>query len=76
MTQASRPTLVTNPTDDDAFATAAASALAEVRTTDELQAALRRDYPRAVVRARDLVGDPVVWYVYREGHWVRGLGRT
>jgi hypothetical protein len=24
-----------------------------------------------VVRARDLAGErPVVWYVYRDGHWV------
>jgi hypothetical protein len=76
MTQARRPTLVTNPTDDDAFAAAAADALVQARTTDELQTALRRDYPRAIVRDRDLAGDPFVWYVYREGHWVRGLDRT
>jgi uncharacterized protein YbjT (DUF2867 family) len=76
MTQARPPTLVTNPADDLAFAAAAASAMVDARTPAELQAALRRDYPRAVVRDRDLVGDPLVWYVYREGHWVRGLDRT
>jgi hypothetical protein len=48
----------------------------DARTTDELQAALRHSYPRAVVRDRDLTGDPLVWYVYREGHWVRGADRT
>ena len=37
-----------------------------------LQAALRRHYPRVAVHPRDLTGEPLtVWYVYREGHWVR-----
>jgi hypothetical protein len=76
MMQSPRPTLVTNPTDDQAFSEAAAAALIDARSTDELQAALRRDYPRAVVRDRDLTGDALVWYVYREGHWVRGADRT
>lgn len=74
--QRQRPTLVTNPTDDHAFAAAAVAALREAQTTAELQAVLRRDYPEAVVRARDLTGDPLVWYVYREGHWVRSQDRT
>jgi hypothetical protein len=73
--QTPRPTLVTNPTDDSAFAAAAEAALGEARSTDDLQAVLRRDYPRAVVRARDLAGDPLIWYVYREGHWVRAQDR-
>jgi hypothetical protein len=76
MTQPHRPTLVTNPTDDPVFATAAETALGDARTTDDLQSVLRRDYPRAVVRARDLAGDPLIWYVYREGHWVRSKDHT
>ena len=75
MRQTPRPTLVINPTDDPAFAAAAEAALDDGQTTDQLQAILRRDYPRAVVRARDLAGDPFVWYVYREGHWVRAQDR-
>ena len=76
MTQPHRPTLVTNPTDDPAFAAAAEAALEDGQTTDQLQAVLRRVYPGAVVRARDLAGDPLVWYVYREGRWVRAQDRT
>jgi len=71
MTETQRPTVVTNPADDVPFRDAAAGALQEGQTPDELQLLLRRDYPRAVVRARDLAGErAVVWYVYREGHWV------
>jgi hypothetical protein len=76
MLQRQRPTLVTNPTDDRVFAAAATAALGDAHTTAELQALLRRDYPRVVVRSRDLIGDPLVWYVYREGHWVRSLDAT
>ena len=75
MTQPDRPLLVANPTDDLAFAAAAEAALDNAQTPEDLQTALRHDYPRAVARARDLAGDPLVWYVYREGHWVRPLDR-
>jgi hypothetical protein len=71
MTETQRPTLVSNPADDLAFASAAEAALEEGQSPSELQVLLRREYPRAVVRARDLAGErPVVWYVYRDGHWV------
>jgi hypothetical protein len=71
MTETQRPTLVTNPADDAAFRDDAEAALREDQSVAELQELLRRDYPRAVVRARDLAGErPVVWYVYRDGHWV------
>jgi hypothetical protein len=37
----------------------------------ELERRLRTSYPSAVVRPRDLANEPfVVWYVYRDGHWV------
>ncbi len=68
-------TLVLNPRDDGRFV-----ALAEALASDgadtplELQERLRRDYPEAVVRARELTGEAfTIWYVYRDGHWVPGL---
>jgi hypothetical protein len=39
---------------------------------EELEAILRTRYPEAVVRPRGLSGEPFeVWYVYRDGHWIR-----
>jgi hypothetical protein len=71
MTETQRPTLVTNPARDAAFRDHAEAALQEGQSVAELQQILRGEYPRAVVRARDLAGErQVVWYVYREGHWV------
>ena len=36
-------------------------------TPDRLEAALRETYPHAVVRRRELSGDPMpTWYVFRE----------
>lgn len=71
MTETQRPTLVTNPAGDVNFRDAAEAALHEGKSVADLQAILRRAYPRAVVRARELDGErPVVWYVYRDGHWV------
>ena len=76
MTETQRPTLITNPANDVAFRDHAESALQEGQSVAELQQILRGDYPRAIVRARDLAGErPVVWYVYREGHWVTGDGQ-
>jgi len=40
-------------------------------TPPELEALMRPEYPRIVVRARLLDHESVVvWYVYREGYWV------
>jgi hypothetical protein len=76
MTETQRPSLITNPADDVAFRDHAEAALREGQSVAELQLILRRAYPRALVRARDLEGErPVVWYVYREGRWVAGHGR-
>lgn len=69
-----RPILVLNPRHDDAFE-AAARGLAQngLETPEALQEALRRTYPQALVRPRELSGEQVViWYVYRDGHWVNG----
>jgi hypothetical protein len=71
-----RPTLVTNPADDEAFATVAARLVADgVEGIDEFERRLRTVYPRAAVHARLLSGETlVVWYVYRDGHWVNAGG--
>jgi PAS domain-containing protein len=36
---------------------------------EALQVRLRRLFPRAVVRRRDISGEPTAWYVYRDGGW-------
>ena len=68
-----RPTLVLNPPDDPAFEAFVTSAMDEpIEGPEQLQVQLRRRYPRSIVRRRDLVGERVqIWYVYRDGHWVR-----
>ena len=38
-------------------------------TAEKLQERLRRLFPRAVVRRRDISGEPAAWYVYRDGGW-------
>jgi hypothetical protein len=67
-----RPTLITNPAGDAGFRLAVEAA-AE-RTAGAIDATgehVRLEYPKAVVRARDLSGETiVVWYAYREGFWV------
>jgi PAS domain-containing protein len=42
---------------------------ASLRTPEELEARLRRLFPRAVVRRREISGEPAAWYVYRDGGW-------
>ena len=71
MTEIQRPTLVINPSDDVAFHDEVEASLREGQSAGGLQETLRPSYPRTVVRPRDLAGErPVVWYVYREGHWI------
>ena len=67
-----RPDLVVNPRSDTAFVGRVYELLgAGVDRPEALQAALRVDYPLAVVRERGLSSEPTtVWYIYREGHWV------
>ena len=69
-------TLVVNPRDDTPFVAMAERLVADgVRSPGELQDRLRREYPDAVVRARELDGEAfTIWYVYRDGHWVSGAG--
>src|SRR3954451_17469306 len=69
-----KPTVVPTPSDDPDFARAVAEILAMgVVEPADAQQRLRRLYPHAVVRRRELSEERTdVWYVYREGHWVRG----
>jgi hypothetical protein len=65
-------TLVLNPRHDARFV-ALAEEIASTGTDTplEFQERLRRDYPNAVVRARELTGEAfTIWYVYRDGHWI------
>jgi hypothetical protein len=70
-----RPILVVNPRSDAEFVAFAEDAVrAEATTPLALEEALRTRYPRAQVRARDLRGEAVTWYVYREGRWIPSEG--
>ena len=67
-----RPVLILNPRDDHEFVDRARSASATgVGDPAALEDALRGWYPAIVVRPRELSSEPVVvWYVYRDGHWI------
>ena len=67
------PMLLLNPADDKAFARASRSAIdAGATNPGLLESILRHQYPNVVVRERELVGELIaIWYVYRDGHWVR-----
>ena len=68
-----RPTLVLNPPDDEAFRSAALGLVeGGVNQPTALEGALRRTYPAAIVRPRELAGErSLIWYVYRDGRWIR-----
>jgi len=72
------PTLVANPANDRVFADFAQLLVDDGATSvRELERRLRVAYPNAVVHARELAAEPVlIWYVYREGHWVRAMADT
>lgn len=65
--------LVLNPRSDADFVAFAEAALADGVTSPEaFQERLRSQYPRAVVRERELASEPfTIWYCYRDGRWVR-----
>jgi hypothetical protein len=67
-------TIVRNPVNDAEFERAIAEAMhPDLQDPEVLQRSLRASYPQAVVRPRGLTGERgIVWYVYREGHWVSG----
>ena len=66
------PALFLNPADDHAFVREVERLMESgASEAGELERRLRTSYPSAVVRPRDLANEPfVVWYVYRDGHWV------
>jgi PAS domain-containing protein len=66
-----RVRLVTIPTGDVAFAQIAERLLEDrgAASAAAFQARLRAVFPRAVVRARELVGEAPAWYIYRDGAW-------
>ncbi len=69
---AQRPHLIVNPRNDETFVELVEHLVATARTPADLQTALRGSHPRAVVRDRGLSDETLaVWYVYRDGHWVR-----
>jgi PAS domain-containing protein len=63
--------IITIPTTDTAFRRHVdrLRARTSLDSPEELEARLRRLFPRAVVRQRDLSGEPPAWYVYRDGSW-------
>lgn len=64
--------LVINPRDDEAFVGVCHGLIGDNATPAAFEAALHPQYPDAVVRARDLSSEQAnVWYVYRDGHWIR-----
>ena len=69
-----RPVLFLNPADDPLFRRCVDDAMAHALVgAGELQRRLRDEFPRAVVRPRDLASERLpVWYVYRDGQWVGG----
>jgi len=73
-TTEARPVLAINPRHDQAFVAAAEALLDDgMRSLTRFQDVLRRRFPDAFVRARDLSGERgAVWYVFRDGHWVSG----
>ena len=72
-----RRVLVINPRSDKDFVARAEAAAADAATADELQGRLRANYPRTVVRLRQISGESdLVWYVYREGRWIPPEGVT
>lgn len=66
-----RPLLVINPASDQAFEDFAKASLEPGISIAAYQDTLRTRYPRARLHRRDLAAEQqVVWYVYRDGHWV------
>jgi hypothetical protein len=70
MTMVELPHATTIPSADAAFRKHVDRIRAEAATPAELEARLRRIFPRVIVRERKLTGEPPVWYVYRDGGWL------
>ena len=74
--RARRPVVVANPASDTAFRRfIEAILLSGLTRPEELEVVLRTRHPDVIVRPRDLAGEQTpVWYVYRDGHWIRSEG--
>lgn len=69
-----RRTLVINPRSDPDFVSAVEAVGQAAATPEALADRLRRTYPNVLVRPRLLANEPYdIWYVYRDGHWVRSV---
>ena len=68
-----RPVVIANPPGDREFRQMIDSALVSGGWLPrDLEKLLRTRYPNAVVRPRELDAERIaVWYVYRDGHWIR-----
>jgi PAS domain-containing protein len=66
-----RPTILTIPSSDPAFRAQVDALVSrdQPAAPEALERRLRRLFPRAVVRERDIAGEPTAWYVYRDGGW-------
>jgi PAS domain-containing protein len=69
--QANAPRILTIPSDDAAFREHVERMRRgdRARRPQDLEARLRRLFPRVVVRERGLSGESPSWYVYRDGGW-------
>jgi PAS domain-containing protein len=67
----SAPLLITIPSADVAFKAHVERVRRRLAPDypDQLEAGVRRLFPRVVVRERALSGEAPVWYVYRDGGW-------
>ena len=70
-TRVAEPALITIPGSDAAFRQHV-NAMERTGTPADLEARLRRMFPRVVVRERSISGAPA-WYVYRDGSWSSSL---
>ncbi len=69
--RSSPPIIITIPSSDAAFRQHVERLRldAGLATAEQLEARLRRVFPRVAVRERALSGEPPSWYVYRDGGW-------
>lgn len=66
--------LIVNPTNDTEFDRRAHELAARSDTPEQLEAALREQYPRARV-VRGVTDIVERWYVYRDGRWINSRER-
>jgi hypothetical protein len=68
------------PSSDTLFSNVVRGRLAaapEIRSPDQLEEALRSQYPQVRVRPRELAGETnLIWYVYRNGVGFSTAGTT